>query len=32
MGWMDEVNDGMTLWNGEGPEGFERLREAEQRL
>ena len=29
---MDELNDGLSLWNGEGAGEFEKLREAEQRL
>ena len=31
FGWEDQLNDGMKLWQGEGVEEFEKLREAEQR-
>ena len=31
FGWEDQLNDGMKLWQGEGAEVFEKLREAEQR-
>ena len=32
MGWMDELNDGLSVWTGQGSQEFEKLREAEQRL
>ena len=31
VGWEVEFNRGFNVWRGEGPEEFEKLREAEKR-